>query len=249
MPDPRRPGWHGDDDRAAVGASRRKSQPLGVPIIVEHELTPPPQEPPQPSELEGYDSIPPPIREQLQMLRNATANNAEALAKVWAARHEIERVDKHAVRIEQLGIEATRVDTLLNTGVWPAIKAFGPMLTKLSEDKAHNDAVREQFWKDWSTLSRQFREMGERQSKFDRALDSLTADLRAARKQLDAADVDGREALRRLRGIEQTDRDELTATHALARRGVRNRRVIGAAAAVAGFLIGVADKIFHWFRH
>jgi len=118
----KRPGSMGDTERA-LGGRRRRSHPFGVPTVeIDPELTPPPQEPPSPSSLAGYDSIPPPIARQLDMLSEGLGNVTTAIGKVWDARKDGERLDRVDSKLATLAEAATKHQTMLNDFVMPAIK-------------------------------------------------------------------------------------------------------------------------------
>jgi hypothetical protein len=99
-----------------------RSRPHGVPISIDAELTPPPQEPPSPDTLRGYDSIPSPIRDQLDMLAQGLGEVTAALGKVWDARKDGERLDRIDSKLATLADHATKHETMLDQFVVPAIK-------------------------------------------------------------------------------------------------------------------------------
>ncbi len=92
---PHRAGSMSDDDRALVG-KRHTPVPLGVPVDVDSEATPLPQEPPSPELVEGYEELSPPLKKILIDTHNVLREHDIALGRVWPARH----VD---IRMAELG--------------------------------------------------------------------------------------------------------------------------------------------------
>jgi len=115
-----RAGSMSDVARAHIG--RGRTNPHAIPAFVETELTPPPQEPPHPSTLPGYDTIPPPIKQQLDLLADSLGTLTVAMGRVWDARNDGERFDRVDAKLGTLAQSATKHETILESFVVPALK-------------------------------------------------------------------------------------------------------------------------------
>ena len=85
----RRPKFvEGDIERASK--ARRHPRPAGAPIldsILEDDVTPLPQEPPDISQIDGFEELPATIKRGFVTLWNTSREHDVAFAKLWGARH------------------------------------------------------------------------------------------------------------------------------------------------------------------
>jgi hypothetical protein len=225
-----------DADRVLTSRQRRRAP--GIPIEIDAELTPPPQEPPAPSSLDGYDSIPPPIRDQLDMLASSVGDVTTALGKIWEVRKDGERLDRIDSKLGTLAEYATKHQTVLDTFVIPALK----------EGMRSTDEIAMQMPK----LVAQLEGLALTVTNLDRHIRQLDVEVRTEREKANAAlmalatrltanehathDHDGRIA-----ALERETRDRHVVTKALAKS--ERRRAGGIGAAVAAIVASIAAVI------
>lgn len=111
-----------DDERAMTGRESRRTPRHGVPVTNwDDDVTPPPQEPPQPSSRPGYDSIPPPIKDQLNMLAENLGDATRAIGKIWDARKDGEVFTSIDAKLSTLARSATQSETIIEQYIKPQL--------------------------------------------------------------------------------------------------------------------------------
>lgn len=234
---PKRPGTMSDADRAL----QRRTPGHGVPTKIDHELTPPPQEPPEPSSLRGYDSIPPPIREQLDMLAHGLGEVTAALGKVWDARKDGERLDRIDTKLAVLAEHATKHETMLDQFVVPAIKDG---MRATDEVASQMPAVIQQL----GTLTALLTNVDNRLRTYETNLTVVTRRFDDA--QVDRAERDAATEKRlsdqdqRIDALERKERDREVIQKALAKSNRAKAGGIGALA--AGVVSAIAAALHRW---
>lgn len=87
---PRRPRSHFEGDTAR--ALKHRPQTNVPEVEIDPEDTPPPREPPDPSELEGFDMLAPELQRQLITLWNTQREHDVGLVRLWEGRHATSEV-------------------------------------------------------------------------------------------------------------------------------------------------------------
>jgi len=137
----------GDDDRALVGRERR------VPVHIDPEATPPPQEPPKPETIEGYDSIPPPIKAQLAMLRDSVSETTAAIERVWGVRDVGPQIEKLEAEVAGYRRDIIESSAQLREFVMPAIKSLMARVETVTSTVERDRGRTGQFWDhDWPRI-------------------------------------------------------------------------------------------------
>ena len=119
MTEKRRPGTHRDYSRTPGG---------GVPAFVDEELTPPPSELPRPRTPTPDD------------LRDKVNELARAVATVWPARHDGDRLDRLEGKIDAYTQSVARTEATA-AGAWDAVKQLMPKLDVLVQQSARSEQM------------------------------------------------------------------------------------------------------------
>lgn len=85
--------FEGDTERSSK--ARRHPRPVSSSIVesvIDDDVTPLPQEPPDISQLDGFDSLDPVLQRALMSINNTTREHDVTFAKLWGARHVHEEV-------------------------------------------------------------------------------------------------------------------------------------------------------------
>lgn len=123
MPEkPRRPGTHRD---------YTQTPSRGVPAFVEEEGTPPPQP------LPVRSRTPTPDEERLEQKINELAR---AVATVWPARHDGDRLDRLESKIDAYTQSVARTEATA-AGAWDAVKQLMPKLDVLVQQSARSEQM------------------------------------------------------------------------------------------------------------
>lgn len=228
----RKPPGMSDADRAYP--IRRRTTNRGIPVQVDHELTPPPQDPPAPSTLEGYTTIAPPIRAQLDMLHGGIDQLTGAVSKLWEARSDGQRLDNIDSKLGTLATAATRHNTMLDEFVVPGIKECMASTDAVALQLPKIIAQLEGFTLAFNSLNQHVRAMEltasvdrERFASEHRALMARVLITEAARDE-----HEGRIAL-----LERKQRDGEVVTRALAKTERRKSGAVGAAVAAGAVAV------------
>lgn len=229
----------GDADRAF--ARRARTNPHAIPAYVETELTPPPQEPPRPETLRGYDSIPPPIQAQLEMLADGLGAVTAALGKVWDARKDGERLDRVDDKLASLAKSSMRHEALLDEFVVPMLK----------QGMKTTDGIEKQLERLVTTseaVSINLRNLDNHVRKSEIERKTVEQQQLAATAALDvritAAETRGKEHSERIEVAEREQRDHAITARALAKNAKKDkRRTGGLAGAIAVLVTAIAAVI------
>lgn len=234
----KRPGSMSDADRSLA---RRHTPGRGVPVEIDPEVTPPPQEPPEPSSLTGYETIPTPIREQLNMLAHGLGEATAAIGKVWDARKDGERLDRIDSKLATLAEYATKHQTMLHEFVMPAIK----------ECMSSTDAVAMQLPKMLAQLEAVTMTVGN----IDRQVRAIELEMRTSKERAES-DHRALAALvaaqgtalsdqeNRLDSLERKERDREVVSRALAKAERRKSGAVGGTvAAVVSGIVAIIAKL------
>ena len=237
MPDdPRhkRAATHGDRNDS------RRHRPHGVPVHVDPEVTPPPQEPPRPSSRPGYDSIPPPIRAQFDALADDLGGLTEAIGKVWDARKDGARLDRIDDKLGAVAGMLTRHQTILDDNLIPQLDRWRATTDELAAQLPRISAALEGLSLMVSSIDRQQRQL-ELEVRTDRTRTEGT--LEQLNEQVDGLRSDIARHERRVAELEQARRDERVGTRAISKR---DKKLIGLAVGGASVVTFIAAK-WSWF--
>ncbi len=139
-----------DTERAEIGRAHR-TQPAGVPIYVDPEVTPPPIEPPPP---EVFERMPP--IDQLKSLHRAMETHTPALVAAYESRNDGRRIDRLELEVKDTARSASRVEVTLAEFVRPAIVGMMARLDVLLGDHERNKGRDEAFRDvEWPRTSKQ----------------------------------------------------------------------------------------------
>lgn len=116
--------------------SRALTPPQGVPAHVDPEVTPPPMEPPNPATIEGFETIPPSIARQLEMLHGGQAQLTTAITRVWPARDVSSQIEHLQREVSGYTRDVAESSALLQGFVMPAIKTA---MTRLDVLTSHHE--------------------------------------------------------------------------------------------------------------
>lgn len=224
-----------DADRA-LGRLRRRA-PAPPPIELEDEVTPPPQEPPRPDSLDGYDTMAPPLRAQLDNLHLGQAQLVEAVGKVWELRDgtRFERLEANLVAIAQA---TTRHQSMLDDLLVPQLDRW----------RATTDGLAQQLPK----LIGMIEGLTLHVRAIDDRLRHLELDVRALgeRNAGHAEDIAAREAgekslAKRISTLEQVERDRDVTAKALSKSERRKSGLAGGGvgAVVAAIVAAVIEAL------
>lgn len=234
-----------DTDRALT-SRRGRTNPQAIPAYVETELTPPPQEPPRPETRPGYDSIPPPIQEQLMLLADGLGAVTAALGKVWDARKDGERLDRVDEKLGSLAQSCTRNEAVLDEFVVPALK----------QSMKTTDAIEQQLTRLCTTseaMAISFRNLDShvRKSEIERktAEQQQLARADALEVRITAAETRGKEHSERIGVTEREQRDQAITARALAKNAKKDKRMTGGLAGIAGAIAAGVIAAIQYLAH
>ncbi len=230
--DPRhkRAATHGDRNDS------RRHRPHGVPVHVDPEHTPPPQEPPRPSSMRGYDSISPPVREQLDALADGLGNVTQAFGKIWDARKDGDRLDRIDDKLAAVAEMLTRHQTILDDNLIPQLDRWRATTDELAAQLPRISAALEGLSLMVSSIDRQQRAL-ELEVRTDRTRTEGT--IEQLNEQVDGLRGDIARHERRVSELEQARRDERVGTRAISRR---DKKLIGLAVGGSAVVTFIAAK-------
>lgn len=226
MPDDRKQRGMTDADRAL---SRRKTVPRGVPEFVEPEVTPPPQDPPRPDTLRGFESIPPPIKDQLNMLADGLGQVTAALGRRWD-QLDGKRWDRLEDNIASIATSVTRHETIL-----------AELRPQLDRWRAVTDELAQQLPKlvgALEGLTLHVRSIDSRMRDLELEVRALTERTRGHRDDLDGHREREAEIIKRISSLETIESNRTAADHALAMAGLKKSGLVGSAAGAVVTAIG-----------
>lgn len=228
MPDDRftrRARTHADRDR-------HRTDPRGLPAYVEPETTPPPAEPPSPDEIDGYDTISPPVRQRLEQLAEGQSQLVSAVGKVWDLRDGQWR-DRLDEKLAAIAKSVTRHETILDE-----------LKPQLDRWRATTDGLAQQIPKlvalvEGLTLNVQSIDARMRHLELD--VRALTERAREHAESAEAAEERELALVDRVAKLEQIERDRVTTAAAMAKAEHKKSRNVGAASGgVIGAVIAAA---------
>jgi chromosome segregation ATPase len=225
-----------DAARAAIGRPRSSH---GIPVEIDPETTPAPQEPPPPSSVPGYETIPPAIRQQFELQARSVRELTEAFGKFWDLRKEAERLDRIEANLGTLAAATTRYETTLEKFVDPAIKQLmssvaqlGDQLPRLSLQLETTSTLLTVVDGRMRTLEGDLRVMA---SEFKSARETS-----AQRHAEHTARLNDQDA--RIDKLERKDRDRDVISKALAKSERKKSGALGGIAGVIGYAIAAIIK-------
>ncbi|MEO7895902.1 MAG: hypothetical protein ABIR65_01265 [Pseudolysinimonas sp.] len=140
----------GDADRALKSRPRHPLEYPEYPSFIDHELTPPPQAPPSPDTLPDYDTISPPVREQLAAQHAGIERLTAGLEQVWDARRDGARFDRLEDKVDGLATDSARTTALFETFLRPSVMALQAAVsgveTYMHSALARDEAFAEHQW-------------------------------------------------------------------------------------------------------
>lgn len=246
----------GDEERAAIGRVHRKTPARGFPHHVDPELTPPPQEPPRPESLDGYDRIEPEVRDQLRLLADGLGSVTAGLGRLWDTRHDPARIDRLEAKIDGFSKYTIQHSEQLDKFVLPAIKAAmsrmesaeGRIGALLVQQERHSGQMDTFFDKEWPRteklidgLAVSLRDLVDRFGRIETSLTGLSARVTA---------VEGRDTAleQRVTALELRNRDADAGDRRQAKLFSLARVVFVGVVGVVGFVGSQLGNIADWFR-
>jgi hypothetical protein len=235
---------------------RRRTPAAGTPVLIDPELTPPPQEPPSPATLRGYDQIDDAVKVQLDSLADGLGSVTAALGKVWDARKDVERLDRIDEKLGTLAGYATEHHVLLHQQVWPAVKELMKSSDELSRQLPALLLQVETMSSLVGDVDRRLRnlerDMGVQAERFASHRQELEARVRAAEAVGNSHDVRLVALGNRIEQLELHNRDENVALDAVDKSDKRRIALVRVAVVVGssvfGFLVAKGAAIFDLFR-
>ena len=224
MPDDRRDRHH------------RRTPAAGYPVHVDPELTPPPQEMPRPESRDGYDSISPPIREQLIALADGLGQVTHAVGKIWDARNDGTRLDRIDDKLAAVAAMLTRHQTILDDNLIPQLDRWRATTDELAAQLPRISAALEGLSLMVSAIDRQQRNL-EIEVRTDAARTQATLSGLAVELATLHSTTAGHDD--RITALELVHRDARVGSRAISRR---DKKLIGLAAGGAGVVTFIAAK-------
>lgn len=193
-------------------------------------------EPPRPDSLPGYDSIPPPIKEQLEQLADGLGDVTRAIGRVWDARNDTDRLNKLETKIDAYTQTSARTEAVLNEWIVPWTKEQAAALDKLVLAVERLSPIAAAV----GELEKRFASFGDRLTKIEAAHELATERWAREAGAIDAkagsAAAVGNSLDVRVTALERRNADGDAGDK-------RQRKLIGAALAVISLLGGVAGWV------
>lgn len=222
MPDvpPKRASSMGDAARVAVGAVHRRTPPPGVPVAIEHDVTPPPvRVPPSPDEL-------------------AAAVHQLALSQ-YEARHDHEALKALEARMRDRERDSAEVGALLHGFIMPGLKDTLGRVDGLLQKQAEVFAQQKQFFESqWPEVLRTIGELGRGLGRAERDIDRLGGDVEELGEKHTALAQRMTAAENRVQALETHNAVEQRAL--VLTRG--QKAALGGGAAILSFLSGLISQ-------
>lgn len=230
---PKRPGTHGDRNE-----SRRHTPAAGYPVFIDdpETYTPPPQDPPRPSDRPGYSSIAPAIREQFDALADDLGNLTTAIGKVWDARKDGGRLDRIDDKLAAVAAMITRHQTILDDNLIPQLDRWRATTDELAAQLPRISAALEGLSLMVSAIDQQQRrlelEVRTDAVRTERELTSIATQVAHLAAESDRHDE-------RISSLETAARDVRVGSSAISKR---DKKLIGLTAGGAGVVTFIAAK-------
>jgi hypothetical protein len=168
MPDdkPRRPGTHRD----IIGRGR---SPLGVPVAIDEEATPPPQEPPR---APGAA-----LHVRIDRVEEHLGSVTTALGRLWDARDIGPKLETMSADLRGYTHDLVELGAQMRDFVMPAIKSHTARIEAAASYIDRERGRSDQFWdSEWprmikviEKLDARFDDLGERLTRLERQADTL----------------------------------------------------------------------------
>jgi hypothetical protein len=163
---PRRPGTHRDE-------FGRRRTPLGVPVSIDPEVTPPPQEPPL---APGAT-----LAVRVDRIESYLSKLTSDVGRVWDARDIGPKLEAMSVELRGYTVDLVEVTTKMREFAMPAIKSLTSRIEEAAGYINHERGRSEQFWgTEWprmikviEKLDARFDDLVERLSRLERQTDTL----------------------------------------------------------------------------
>lgn len=239
----------GDDDRAEIGRDHRRA-----PVHIDPEMTPPPQEPPRPESLAGYETLPPALKTQLGMMADELGTLTSAIGQVWDARNVAPQLAAIEAKVDGYVRDAIASSATLREFVLPAIKAQMAKLDLISSQHSQNYGRSEQFFdQDWprmittlEKLDKRFDDFAERINQLGRSIDTLNLTVGGVAARVTAVEAVGNSHDVRITALERRFADQDAGDKRVQALAIRRNRIMTAAwgaistigGAIAGWLAG-----------
>lgn len=237
MNDDRKPraGSMSDADRAL---QRRRSRGV-VPVIIDDELTPPPQEPPRPDSIAGYDTLDARLQSQLDSLHAGQAQLVDSLGKLWPLRDE-SRLDRIERNVASIATSTTRHQSILDDMLVPQLDRW----------RATTDGIANQLPKVLGGIEA----LTITVTALDRQVRSLELEVRSIKERFDASSATTDERLKsaeaknaalalRIVTLERNEHARTETSKALAK--TERKKTGGLSAVVAAVVSAVAAAVSH----
>jgi hypothetical protein len=222
--------------------SRRRTPPAGSPVHIDPEITPPPQEPPRPETLRGFELIDEAVQVQLANLATGLGQVTEALGKVWDARKDADKLTRIDEKLGTLAGYATEHHTLLHQQVWPAVKELMKATDELSRQLPALLVQVETMAGLVGDVDRRLRnlerDMGIQAERFASHRQELEARVRASEATGNSHDVRLTAMANRIAALELLNRDENVAIEAVSASDKRRIALIRTAVVIGSGVIG-----------
>lgn len=230
-----------DDQRAAWG--RPRTEP-GAPVEIDPELTPPPQAPPQPADLEVL-----PLQDQVMALQGSLVRHQEAIGSLWEIRHinaRIGRAEAAFTRIEHKVDSYTqsfaRIEALVAEFVMPGLKSTMASTDDLLRRQEFDSARLGQLIDAVNGLVKSQHDLTERLRQVESKVDKISDNTQAHAVRLDGVETVAKALDVRVTALELERRDKAVALVERKRIFTTARVVFfGAAAAIGGVTKAVID--------
>lgn len=208
------------------------------------ELTPPPQAPPQPDELEAL-----PLGDQVLALRGSLARHNEAIGSLWQIRHISDRLDRAEAAFDRIEgkVDAytqsfARVEALLGEFVMPGLKDTMGSVDGMARQQQHDSARLGQLIDAVQGLVKSQQDLGERLRTVEGKVDKISDNTQAHAVRLDGVETVAKALDVRVTALELERRDKAVALVERKRIFTTARVVFfGAAAAIGGVTKAVID--------
>ena len=207
-------------------------------IDPEQELTPPPQEPPQPATIRGYETLDEAVRAQLDTLATGLGQATEAIGKLWDTRKDARRLDQIDSKLATLAKYATQHQTILDQYAIPHLKQISGSFDGISRDLSRLSTSVEAMTITITALDNRVRTLeGELRVTTER----LSVAQQATAERLASAELARSSLAARVAELEQIERDRVVTAKALSK--VERRRAGGLAGLIAAAVSAIAAAV------
>ncbi len=216
-----------------------------VPAHIDPELTPPPQDPPRPESLEDYDTIAPPIREQLDMLATHQRELTSAISRNWGAQVAATQLDRIDQKLSDIATSVTRHQTLLDENLVPQLDRWRAATDELTRQLPRITAAVEGLTLMVNAIDLRQRNL---ELEFRTAGVRVDGSIHGMTSRLDSHAAEISTHATRITALETNNRDEVVASNAITKR---DKKLIGWAAgagAVIAFVVSQLKTIIGWFH-